>query len=193
MVRFSLVALLALGLGLGVTPMSESTAADKKVPAALDFTMKDINGKDVNLATYHGKVILLVNVASECGLTGQYKELQAIYEKYSKDGLVVIGVPANEFGAQEPGTDAEIKAFCEKNYKVTFPMMAKVVVKGKGICPLYDYLTNKTEKKFQGPIGWNFAKFLIGRNGEVVGRFDPRTAPDDKSIVEAIEKELKAK
>ena len=180
MVRFSLVALLAFGLGLGVTPMSESTAADKKVPAALDFTMKDINGKDVNLA-------------SECGLTGQYKELQAIYDKYSKDGLVVIGVPANEFGAQEPGTNAEIKAFCEKNYKVTFPMMAKVVVKGKGICPLYDYLTNKTEKKFQGPIGWNFAKFLIGRNGEVVGRFDPRTAPDDKSIVEAIEKELKAK
>lgn len=193
MVRFSLVALLALGLGLGVTPMSESTAADKKVPAALDFTMKDINGKDVNLATYHGKVILLVNVASECGLTGQYKELQAIYEKYSKDGLVVIGVPANEFGAQEPGTNADIKAFCEKNYKVTFPMMAKVVVKGKGICPLYDYLTTKTDKKFQGPIGWNFAKFLIGRNGEVVARFDPRTAPDDKSIVEAIEKELKAK
>jgi glutathione peroxidase len=193
MLRFSLVALLALGLGLGVTPMSESTAAEKKVPAALDFTMKDINGKDVNLATYQGKVVLFVNVASECGLTGQYKELQALHEKYGKEGLVVIGVPANEFGAQEPGTDAEIKAFCEKNYKVTFPMLAKVVVKGKGICPLYDYLTTKTDKKFQGPIGWNFAKFLIGRNGEVVARFEPRTAPDDKSIVEAIEKELKAK
>jgi glutathione peroxidase len=173
--------------------MSESTAAEKKVPAALDFTMKDINGKDVNLATYQGKVVLFVNVASECGLTGQYKELQALHEKYGKEGLVVIGVPANEFGAQEPGTDAEIKAFCEKNYKVTFPMLAKVVVKGKGICPLYDYLTTKTDKKFQGPIGWNFAKFLIGRNGEVVARFEPRTAPDDKSIVEAIEKELKAK
>ncbi|MFQ3593134.1 MAG: glutathione peroxidase [Gemmataceae bacterium] len=193
MVRLTLVALLALGLGLGVMPMSETAAADKKVPAALDFTMKDINGKDVNLATYHGKVILIVNVASECGLTPQYKQLQELYEKYSKDGLVVIGVPANEFGAQEPGTNEEIKAFCEKNYKVTFPMMAKVVVKGKDICPLYDYLTNKTDKKFQGPISWNFAKFLIGRNGEVVGRFEPRTSPTDKSIVEAIERELNAK
>jgi glutathione peroxidase len=192
MLRFSLVTLLAVGLGLGVTPMNEA-AAEEKVPAALNFTMKDINGKDVNLASFHGKVLLIVNVASECGLTPQYKQLQALYEKYNKEGLVIIGVPANEFGAQEPGTNEEIKAFCEKNYKVTFPMMAKVVVKGKDICPLYEYLTTKTDKKFQGPISWNFAKFLINRKGEVVGRFEPLTSPDDKSIVEAIERELKAK
>ena len=192
MLRFSLSALLAVGLGLGVPPMNEA-AAEEKVPAALNFTMKDINGKDVHLASFHGKVLLIVNVASECGLTPQYKQLQALYEKYNKEGLVIIGVPANEFGAQEPGTNEEIKAFCEKNYKVTFPMMAKVVVKGKDICPLYEYLTTKTDKQFQGPISWNFAKFLINRKGEVVGRFEPRTSPDDKSIVEAIERELKAK
>jgi glutathione peroxidase len=191
MIRFTCLALLA---GLGVVLMNNPLAAEeKKVPAALNFKMKNIDGKEVDLANYHGKVILFVNVASECGLTPQYKQLQALYEKYEKEGFVVIGVPANEFGAQEPGTDAEIKTFCEKNYKVTFPMMAKVVVKGKDICPLYDYLTTKTDKKFQGPIGWNFAKFVVGRNGEVVARFDPRVSPDDSKIVEVIEAELKKK
>ena len=136
---------------------------------------------------------MFVNVASECGLTKQYKELQALHEKYEKDGLVVIGVPANEFGRQEPGTDAEIKAFCDREYKVSFPMMSKAVVKGKGITPLNDYLTTKTDKKFQGPIGWNFAKFVVGRDGEVVARFAPPVAPDDAKVVEVIEAELKKK
>jgi glutathione peroxidase len=191
MIRFTCLALLA-GLGVGLMN-NTSTAEEKKVPAALNFKMKNIDGKEVDLSAFHGKVIMFVNVASECGLTPQYKQLQALYEKYEKEGFVLIGVPANEFGAQEPGSDAEIKTFCEKNYKVTFPMMSKVVVKGKDICPLYDYLTTKTDKKFQGAIGWNFAKFVVGRNGEVVARFEPRVSPDDSKVIEVIEAELKKK
>jgi len=167
---------------------------DQKVPAALDFTVKDINGKDVNLSQYQGKVVLLVNVASYCGYTPQYQGLEALYEKYAKDGLVVIGVPANEFGAQEPGTNAEIAEFCKAKYSVTFPMMGKVVVKGSGISPLYKFLTSKeTDPKFAGDIGWNFEKFLIGRNGEVVGRFKSAVKPDAPDLVRAVEDELKKK
>jgi glutathione peroxidase len=174
-----------------------SVAADeggKKVPPALDFTMKDITGKPVNLAQYQGKVVLLVNVASQCGYTPQYQGLQALYEKYAKDGLVVVGVPANEFGKQEPGSDAQIAEFCTSNYHVTFPMMSKVVVKGPGICPLYQFLTAKeTDPKFAGAIGWNFEKFLIGRGGEVVGRFKSAVTPESAELVGAIEQELKKK
>ncbi len=177
-------------LVLGICTMSHAEEG-KKVPAALAFKMKGIDGKEVDLAKYHGKVVMFVNVASECGLTKQYAALQALYEKYEKDGLVIVGVPANEFGKQEPGTDAEIKTFCEKEYKVTFPMMSKVVVKGTGITPLYEYLTTKTDKKFQGPIDWNFAKFVVGRDGEVVARFKAPVAPDDKKVIETIEAELK--
>ncbi|MGL4550788.1 MAG: glutathione peroxidase, partial [Gemmataceae bacterium] len=118
--------LMLTAIALGVCAMSH--AEEKKVPAALNFKMKGIDGKDVDLGKYHGKVVMFVNVASECGLTKQYKELQGLHEKYAKDGLVIVGVPANEFGSQEPGTDAEIKAFCDREYKVTFPMLSKVVV-----------------------------------------------------------------
>ncbi|NBO93143.1 MAG: glutathione peroxidase [Planctomycetia bacterium] len=177
---------------LGVCTMVQAEET-KKVPAALNFKMKGIDGKEVDLAAFQGKVVMFVNVASECGLTGQYKGLQAIYEKYGKEGLVIVGVPANEFGAQEPGTDAQIKEFCTKNYKVTFPMMSKVAVKGAKICPLYDYLTTKTEKQLQGPIDWNFAKFVVGRNGEVVARFKASVDPEDAKVVETIETELKKK
>jgi glutathione peroxidase len=183
--------LLVAATVLGVCAMSQ--AEEKKVPAALNFKMKDIDGKEIDLAKYHGKVVMFVNVASECGLTEQYEALQAVYDKYSKDGLVIVGVPANEFGMQEPGTDAQIKAFCTKKYKVTFPMLSKVVVKGKGIAPLYDHLTTKTDRKFQGEITWNFAKFVVGRDGEVVARFAPDVKPDDPKVIEVIEAQLKKK
>ena len=164
----------------------------KKTPAVLNFKMKDLDGKEVDLAKYKGKVVLFVNVASKCGLTPQYKQLQALHDKFADKGLVIIGVPANEFLSQEPGTNAQIKEFCTSEYNVKFPMLAKVVVKGKGICPLYDHLTSeKTNPKFSGDIKWNFTKFLVNKDGEIVNRFEPRTSPDAKDVVGAIEAELK--
>jgi glutathione peroxidase len=167
---------------------------EKAVPAVLNFTMKDLSGKPVDLSQYQGKVVLFVNVASKCGYTPQYKGLQALYEKYQKDGLVIVGVPANEFGKQEPGTDSEISEFCQKNYGVTFPMMSKVVVKGNGISPLYKHLTSKeTDPKFSGDIRWNFEKFLIGRSGEIVARFNSKVEPLSADMTQAVEAELKKK
>ena len=169
-----------------------ATVVKTDVPAALNFTMKNINGDPVALGGYQGKVLLVVNVASECGLTPQYEGLQALHTKYGKDGLMVLGFPANEFGKQEPGTDAEIKAFCKKNYGVTFDMFSKVVVKGDGICPLYKHLTSLDVKpQGKGDISWNFEKFLIDRGGKVVGRYSPRTKPD--KLIGDIEKELAKK
>jgi glutathione peroxidase len=165
----------------------------KKVPPVLNFTMKTLDDKPVDLSKYQGKVVLFVNVASKCGKTPQYKGLETLHEKYAKDGLAIIGVPANEFGRQEPGTNAEIAAFCQKNYGVKFDMLAKVVVKGDGQCPLYQYLTSKeTNPKFAGPIKWNFTKFLINRKGEIVARFEPGVEPQSKEMVDAIEAALKA-
>jgi glutathione peroxidase len=159
-----------------------------------DFKATTIDGDEQSLADYKGKTMLIVNVASKCGYTPQYKGLEALYEKYAKDGLVVIGVPANEFGKQEPGTDAEIKQFCTAKYNVTFPMMSKVVVKGPDICPLYKYLTAKdTDPKFAGEVGWNFEKFLISRSGEVVERFKSKVAPDSPELIKAVEAELRHK
>ena len=164
------------------------------MPAVLDYTMKSLDGHDVNLSKYKGKVVLMVNVASRCGLTPQYKGLEAMYRKYKKKGLVILGIPANEFGKQEPGTDSEIREFCTKKYDVTFPMFSKVVVKGEGICPMYKYLTSKEAgHKFGGEIPWNFNKFLIDRTGHVVGRFEHRVAPDATEFVEAVEAQLKVK
>jgi glutathione peroxidase len=184
--------LLALAV-LAALPIAAIAAEDKdkKVPAVLNFKMKSIDGKDVDLSKYQGKVIMFVNVASKCGYTKQYKELQAVYQKYEKEGFVVIGVPANEFGKQEPGTDEEIAAFCTTKYKVTFPMTTKVVVKGEGMAPLYEKLTS--DKKHGGEIKWNFTKFVVGRDGEVVARFEPKVKPDDKEVIEVIEAELKKK
>jgi len=188
-----LLAVLAAGLVAGCAFADDKTG-DKKVTGPLDFTLKGIDDKDVDLAKYKGKVVLLVNVASECGYTPQYKGLQELYEKHGKDGLVVIGVPSNDFGKQEPGTNADILKFCTTNYKVTFPMMAKVAVKGDDKVPLYKYLTAKeTDPKFPGEVGWNFEKFLIGRNGDVVGRFKSGVAPDSPELLGAIKKELDAK
>lgn len=213
-IRLSVIAVLAVaGLMIGLSALPHRAFADdaktdalakkkdakrKAVPAkdtkkmpALQFKMKDIDGKDQNLAQYHGNVILVVNVASECGLTPQYKGLQELYDTYKDQGFVVLGFPANEFGRQEPGSDSVIKDFCTKNFKVTFPMFSKVVVKGEGICPLFSYLTSKEAgHEFGGEIAWNFNKFLIDREGRVIGRFEPRTAPNAEPLVEAVTKAL---
>lgn len=174
------------------------SAADKKetkpVAPALDFKMKRLDGKEANLGDYQGKVVLIVNTASKCGLTPQYKQLEALHEEYGAQGLAILGFPANEFGKQEPGTNSEISQFCAKNYGVKFDMFEKVVVKGEGICPLYQYLTSKeTNPDHAGEISWNFEKFLIGRDGKVVARFAPRVKPNDDKVVAAIKAELAKK
>ncbi|MGA3047669.1 MAG: glutathione peroxidase [Terracidiphilus sp.] len=157
-----------------------------------DFTMRSIDGQPTSLKTYHGKVVLLVNVASKCGFTPQYAGLEALYEKYKDRGLVIVGIPANNFAQQEPGTDEEIKKFCSNKYNVTFPMMSKVSVLGDDKTPLYVYLTGKdTDPQFAGDIKWNFTKFLFDRNGNPVARFEPNVTPDSPQVTTAIESALK--
>jgi glutathione peroxidase len=142
---------------------------------------------------YKDKVVLFVNVASECGLTPQYKQLQELHERYAKDGLMVIGVPCNQFAKQEPGDAKEIREFCTKNYGVEFDLLAKVDVNGDDACPLYKFLTSEEKNgKFAGKIKWNFTKFLVNRSGKVVARFEPRIKPDDEQVTDAIERELKS-
>ncbi|MBA4389114.1 MAG: glutathione peroxidase [Verrucomicrobia bacterium] len=158
-----------------------------------DFTMRDIDGKDTSLSVFKGKVLLLVNVASKCGFTGQYAGLEKLHNTYTNRGFAVLGFPANDFLGQEPGTDAEIKSFCTLTYGVSFPMFSKISVKGKSMHPLYTFLTSKeTNPSFGGSISWNFNKFLIGRDGAILARFGSTTKPDDKGLIEAIEKALKA-
>ena len=165
--------------------------APKKMPA-LSFKMKDIDGKKRDLRRHYGEVVLMVNVASKCGLTPHYEGLQKLYERYKDRGLVVLGFPANNFGKQEPGTNKEIKAFCTSKFQVSFPMFAKVSVEGDDICRLYRYLTDeKAEHGHGGEIPWNFTKILVNRKGEVAARFGPRTKPEDEKLVAAIEGELK--
>jgi glutathione peroxidase len=155
------------------------------------FTLNSIDGKPAPLADYKGKVVMIVNVASQCGYTPQYSALEAIYEKYKDQGFVILGFPANNFGAQEPGTNEEIKTFCTRKYSVTFPMYAKISVKGDDQAPLYAFLTKDTGTGISGDIKWNFTKFLIDRSGKVVQRFEPAVTPDSKEVTAAIEKQLK--
>jgi glutathione peroxidase len=196
---FAASVLLALASGVvNSEDKKEEKKGDKKVPAVLNFKMKKLDGKEADLSKYQGKVVLMVNVASQCGLTPQYKPLEELHEKYSEKGLAVLGFPANEFGSQEPGTDEEISTFCTSKYGVKFDMFSKVVVKkldnGPEPCPLYKYLTSKeTDPKFAGDITWNFEKFLIGRNGEIVKRFAPKVKPDSEEVTKAIEEELAKK
>lgn len=195
---------------IGVLVMNRSATAKGDVPSkpvpkpkpytstkatALDVEMNTLDGEKVNLAQrYKGKVVLLVNVASKCGNTPQYKPLEALHEKYAKQGLAIVGVPCNQFGKQEPGTAKEIAEFCEQNYGVKFDMMAKVDVNGENAVPLYKYLTSeKADPKFAGKIPWNFEKFLFNRDGKVVARFNHKTKPDSPEVVAAIEKELAKK
>jgi glutathione peroxidase len=184
---------LALGF-LATSVLTSVHAADKganKVPEVLNFKMKSLAGKDVDLSKYKGKVVLMVNVASQCGLTPQYEGLEALHEKYAGEGLAILGFPANEFGKQEPGTDTEIAEFCQQNFGVKFDMFSKVVVKGEGQCPLYKFLTSKeTDPHFAGDISWNFEKFLIGRDGKIVKRFAPKVTPESEEVLSTIEAEL---
>jgi glutathione peroxidase len=154
------------------------------------FTLNSIDGKPAPLADYKGKVVLLVNVASQCGYTPQYSALEAIYEKYKDQGFVILGFPANNFGAQEPGTNQEIKTFCTRKYSVSFPMYSKISVKGGDQAPLYSYLTKETGAGISGEIQWNFTKFLVDRNGTVIQRFEPAVTPDSKEVAAAIEGQL---
>jgi len=149
--------------------------------------MNSIDGKPAPLAAYKGKIVLVVNVASRCGFTPQYTGLEALYEKYKDQGLVIVGFPANNFGAQEPGTDEEIKTFCSSKYSVTFPMYSKISVKGADKAPLYEYLTSTGG----GDVKWNFTKFLVGRDGKVIERFESKVEPQSPELTGAVEKALK--
>src|SRR5215213_11554087 len=190
-VLFALVAVAAVCAGVCLY-CTESASA--KPPTVFDFKMKDIDGKDIKLKKYKGNVLLVVNTASKCGYTPQYESLQTIYDKYSAQGFYVLGFPANNFGGQEPGTEAEIKEFCTTKYKVTFPLFAKISVKGNDQDPLYKFLTSKeTNPSFAGDITWNFNKFLIDKKGNVVARFSSKDTPQGEAVTQAIEKYLKEK
>ena len=157
-----------------------------------DFSVKNIDGQEVKLSSYKGKVALVVNVASKCGYTPQYDGLQAIYTKYKDKGLVVLGFPANNFMGQEPGTNEEIKTFCQTKFNVSFPLFAKISVKGDDMHPLYQFLTSKeTNPDFAGNITWNFNKFLVDQNGKVIARFETKEKPEGEIITQAIEAALK--
>ncbi len=159
-----------------------------------EINVTDIDGNDVNLGKYKDKVIMFVNTASKCGYTPQYKGLQAIYDKYKERDFVILGFPANNFGGQEPGSNEEIKEFCTLRYKVTFPMFAKISVKGNDKHQLYQYLTSeKTNPKFAGDVTWNFNKFLANHKGEIIARFSSKETPESKEVKNTIEKALDEK
>lgn len=195
-IGLALVAILVLG-GVGAAYalgfiFNPSPSTPPNVSSVYDFKMKNIDGTDIKLDAYKGKVVMIVNTASKCGYTPQYEQLQAVYDKYKDQNFVILGFPANNFMGQEPGTDTEIKEFCTLKYKVTFPMFSKISVKGADQHPLYTYLTNeKSNPGFSGDIGWNFEKFLIGKDGKTVARFATKVKPDDPIVIEAIEKALK--
>jgi glutathione peroxidase len=183
------VALVLANGRCGVARGNES--ATTQPAAALDFTLKDIDGREVPLSQYKGKVLLLVNVASLCGNTPQYAGLEKLYQQDKDRGLVILGFPANNFRKQEPGSDQEIKEFCTTKYHVTFPLFAKISVKGKDIDPLYGFLIRQeTAPQPAGDITWNFEKFVVGREGRVVARYKPKTQPDDAALVQTLEAEL---
>lgn len=193
-----LIAAVGLIIGVGRLVIDQASAQETKeqpvqtdTPAVLDFEMDTLTGKATRLDKYHGDVVLIVNVASQCGLTKQYKQLQKLHEDYADMGLSILGFPANNFGKQEPGSDDEIATFCEKNYGVQFDMFAKISVAGDDQAPLYTFLTSeKTNPQFAGKIGWNFEKFLVSREGKVIARFAPRTKPDAEEVIKAIEDAL---
>lgn len=188
----TICALLAIVAGSIVTV----EAADKDKHPIYSQTMKSLTGKKVDLSKYKGKVLLIVNTASECGATPQYEPLQALHEKLADKGLVVAGFPCNQFGKQEPGSNEEIAGFCKKNYGVSFDMFAKVDVNGDDAAPLFKYLTSEKsglKGKDVGRVGWNFEKFLIGRDGKVIARFRTGTEPNSSEVLAAIEQALAAK
>jgi glutathione peroxidase len=167
---------------VGALLMSTSMFAASSI---YDFTMNSLTGTPVPLSTYSGKVVLVVNVASKCGFTPQYEGLEKLYEKYKDRGLVILGFPANNFMSQEPGTNEEIGAFCKSKYGVTFPMFSKISVKGEDKAPLYQFLTSSGKE-----IPWNFTKFLVGKDGKPIERFDPKVTPESPELTQAIDKAL---
>lgn len=173
----------------GVAADADGASKSADPAYVLGFTMDRIDGEPQKLSEYEGKVLMIVNVASRCGMTPQYKALQELYEKHAERGLVVLGFPANNFMGQEPGTNEEIAEFCERNYGVTFPMFSKISVKGRDMHPLYQRLTSQPAP-IGGNVSWNFQKYIVDRSGRVVAMFGPRTRPDDPKIVELIEKLL---
>jgi len=178
-----MIKVMLLGMALGAMACAASSV--------YDFTLNSIDGAPTPLSTFKGKVVLLVNVASKCGYTPQYAGLEKLYETYKDKGFVIVGVPANNFGGQEPGTNAEIKTFCSRTYNVTFPMMSKVSVQGSDKTPLYQYLTDaSTNPKSGGEIQWNFTKFLIDKKGNIAARFESAVSPDSNELVQAIEQAL---
>lgn len=177
--------------GFILNPTPTAPPAEKSM---FEFTMKDIDGKDVKLEAYKGKVVMVVNVASKCGYTPQYEGLETIYNKYKDRGLMVLGFPANNFMGQEPGTEKEIKEFCATKYGVTFPMFSKISVTGKDQHPLYTYLTSKeSNPEFGGDISWNFNKFLIDRSGKIVARFGSKDKPEGEAVTAVVENYLATK
>ena len=171
---------------------AEETETAAEPPTALNFTMKSIDGEDVELSKYQGNVVVVVNTASKCGLTPQYKQLQELHSKYVEKGVKVLGFPCNQFMGQEPGSESDIKAFCTKNYGVTFDMFAKVDVNGEKTCDFYKYLkAQATKPKGTGDIGWNFEKFILDKSGKPIARFGPRVKPDSAEFIAEIEKALK--
>ena len=185
------IAFLLLALGAGTTPAATRAKPAKGhiVAATLyDFKVQTIDGTSRSLADYRGKTVLVVNTASRCGFTPQYESLEALYQQYKERGFEVLAFPANDFLGQEPGTNAEIQKFCSSRYHTTFPLFAKISVKGKRMAPLYQWLTRDSE--FPGDIGWNFTKFLVGRDGKVVARFASNTDPRSKDVIAELEKLL---
>lgn len=182
--------ILLLGFKSGIQAGDTSMGKSKKM-TLYDFTVNDIDGNQVKLDQYRGKVLLLVNVASQCGFTPQYEGLQKIYSQYKDKGFVVLGFPANNFGSQEPGTNQEIKTFCSTKFHATFPMFSKISVKGTDKHPLYQFLTEAgTDSEFAGEIKWNFNKFLVDRKGNIVARFDSPDTPESEKVTKAIETAL---
>jgi glutathione peroxidase len=178
-----MIKLMLLGMAVGAMAFAASSV--------YDFSLNTIDGAPTTLGAYKGKVVLLVNVASKCGYTPQYAGLQKLYDTYKGKGLVIVGVPANNFGGQEPGSNEEIKTFCSRNYSVTFPMMSKVSVKGADTTPLYQFLTDKaTNPNSAGDIKWNFTKFLIDKKGNVINRFESSVTPEAADLVKAVEAAL---
>lgn len=178
------VALAALMLA-GTAAWAEGDGAE-----VLKYTVKDVDGKDVDLSKYKGKVVMIVNVASKCGLTPQYNDLVQIHQEYKDKGFEIIGFPANDFMRQEPGTNAEIKEFCTSKYNVGFPIMSKISVKDPEKADIYKDLTGEKNGPYAGEIKWNFTKFLVGKDGKVIARFEPKTKPNEPEVKAAIEKAL---
>jgi glutathione peroxidase len=169
-------------------PAAPTTAAQGE--PVINHQVQTLQGETISLSKYRGSVLLVVNTASECGYTPQYAGLEKVYEKYKDRGLVIVGFPSNDFGQQEPGSAQEIATFCQKNYGVTFPMMAKVHAKGPEIAPLYKTLTQDTPEGIKGEVKWNFTKFLVDKDGKVVARFESKVTPESPEVTGAIEKLL---